>query len=363
MRIAFDLRYAADHFTGIGTHAWCLFQALLEQPGDERYVVLWNPRLAHRRYDVRALARHPRVEWTEHRIDPMSPAGNWATGAWLRRVRPDLYLSPFYLVPFRAPCPCVVTLHDVWPLRLPHGLSWAKRALFRASLARLSRARLVLTSSAFSRDEIVGLLGLDPARVQAVLLGAPPAPGRPGARPAGAPDGPFALVVGDNRPRKNLALLARVWAARACAGTTLVSAGPLDPRYPSLAELARRTGAPQVVSLGWVGDDELEWLYAHAALLLFPSRYEGFGLPMVEAFARGVPVIGADTPTLAEVAGGAALLLDPDDDEAWTRGVGRLLGDAGERDRRIDAGRARAAALTYRATAERTLALLRAAVA
>ncbi|HET7224845.1 MAG TPA: glycosyltransferase family 1 protein [Candidatus Eisenbacteria bacterium] len=362
MRIAYDLRYASDHFTGIGTHAWCLFRELLELPGDERYVALWNPGLPSRRYDIARFVAHPRVTWREAPIAPLGLRDPWAVGDWLRRERPDLYVSPFYVVPFGAPCPVVVTLHDVWPLRMPRGLPLLRRALFRASLARLARARLVLTSSEFSRQEILHLTGLDASRVAAVRLGVPPPSGGASERPAGAPDGAFALVVGDNRPRKNLALLARVWAGIAGrAGASLVSAGPVDPRYPSLSELARRAGDDrQVVTLGWVSDPELRWLYAHAAVVLFPSRYEGFGLPMVEAFASGTPVIAADTPTLAEVGDGAAWLADPDDVSCWSAALARLLDDPEERARRAAAGRRRAAELDYRVTAERTLAWLRA---
>lgn len=361
MRIAYDLRYASDHFTGIGTHAWCLLEALLTQPGDEVYDVLWNPGLESRRYDPARLAGHPRVRWHEAAIAPLGLRDPWQTGQWLRRVRPALYLSPFYVVPFRAPCPVVVTLHDVWPLRLPHGLSPLRRMLFRASLARLAKAARVLTSSHFSRGEIVRLTGLDPARVDVVLLGAPPPSREAPRRPVAAPDGDFALVVGDNRPRKNLALLARVWRDVAGAtGSSLVSAGPVDPRYPSLTALA--SGAGRVVTLGWVEDGELEWLYQHAAVVLFPSRYEGFGLPMVEAFARGVPVVAADVPTLAEVSDGAARLAGPDDDAAWANALRELLRDDVMRAQRRDAGLRRAAQLDYRTTAERTLALLRASV-
>src|SRR5207249_5084155 len=113
MLIAYDLRYAADHFTGIGTHAFALFEALLSLPGDERYAVLWDPRLEHMRFDVTRFAHHPRVLWTERAAGPLHPLGMVATAAWLRRSRADVYLSPFYLRPPMAPCPCLLTIHDV----------------------------------------------------------------------------------------------------------------------------------------------------------------------------------------------------------------------------------------------------------
>src|SRR5438552_304480 len=174
MQIAFDLRYAADHFAGIGRHAFCLFEALLELPGPERYTALWNPALEMRRFDLAPLRRHPRVTWVEKPFGPMSPAALWQVGSWLREVRPAVYFSPFCFMPVGAGCPCVLTAHDVWPLRLGYGIERWKRHVFRMMLRRAKHARLVLTSSEFSRREIHELAGLDPGRVRVVRLGVPP---------------------------------------------------------------------------------------------------------------------------------------------------------------------------------------------
>jgi glycosyltransferase involved in cell wall biosynthesis len=255
----------------------------------------------------------------------------------------------------------VLTIHDVWPLRLPVGLSWLKGRLYRASLAHARGARFIVTSSRFSQREIATLLRLPIDRVRAIRLGVPPpiAEAEP-RRPASMPDGTFALVVGDNRPRKNLDMLARAWAsfgARPPLG--LVSAGPVDGRFSSLAQFATEAGAAGVASLGWVEEPELAWLYRNAALVLFPSQYEGFGFPLVEAFVRGVPTVAADIPVLREIGEGAAQFVDPDRSEAWARETSRLMSDPDERARMAAAGRARAAELQYRTTARETLALLR----
>src|SRR5207249_4162692 len=142
-------------------------------PGDDRYGVLWDPRARHRRYDVPALARHPRVAWHAHPWNPIRPTDVLQVGRWLRATRPDVYLSPFYLLPWRAPCPCVLTLHDVSPLRRPRELPWLTRLLFRASMPRTRMADVILTSSEFSRREIIALLGAPPERVRCVPLGVP----------------------------------------------------------------------------------------------------------------------------------------------------------------------------------------------
>jgi glycosyltransferase involved in cell wall biosynthesis len=363
--VAYDLRYADGHFTGIGTHAYALLAALLELPGDDRYVVLWNPRLQHARYDLTPFTRHPRVTWVERQIPPLHPAGLLSLGAWLRHVRPDVYFSPFYLLPWRAPCPCVLTLHDVWPLRLPGDFPLHSRLLFRLSVQRARSARFIVTSSEFSRQEILELVRASPDRVRSIPLGAPPVAATAASlRPERLPEGRFALVVGDNRPRKNLAVLARAWALLPRESMPfLVSVGPADPRYLTATEWAARTGTRHVIGLGWVSEKELAWLYEHADMLLFPSFYEGFGLPLVEAFQRGVPVVAADIPTLREVADNAAWFADPNRPQDWADAVARLSSDPEEREALRRAGRSRASELSYRDTAQRTRALFEEACA
>ena len=365
MLIAYDLRYAADHFTGIGTHAFALFQALLELPGEENYAVLWDPRLAHRRYDVLALANHPRVRWTERAANPLGPLGMIATAIWLRESRAEVYLSPFYLRPPAAPCPCLLTIHDVWPLRLKEGLDGWRGVAYRASLAWARGAHTIVTSSEFSRHEIVELMRLPERRVRAIRLGVPPRTQElTPRRPTRAPAGRFALVVGDNRPRKNLATLARAWALLGPEPPLhLVSVGPADLRYATMERLAVEAGARDVTGLGWVEESELEWLYANAKLALFPSRYEGFGFPLVEAFVRGLPAVAAGIPALREIGEEACVFLDPDDPAAWAAAVARLANSDGERERLALAGRTRAGELQYDRTARATLGLLREAVA
>jgi len=360
MLIGFDLRYAADHFTGIGTHACALFEALLELPGDERYAALWDPRLEGRRYGVARFASHPRVDWTERAASPLTPLGMVATAGWLRETGADVYLSPFYLRPPGAPCPCLLTIHDVWPLRL-EGLGVWRGWAYRAVLAWARASHTIITSSEFSRREIVQLLRMPEERVRAIRLGVPPRQQRVSPRrPARAPAGPFALVVGDNRPRKNLAALARAWALMGEEpALELVSAGPADSRYPAMERLAKEAGARRVTGLGWVEEHELEWLYANATLVLFPTRYEGFGFPLVEAFVRGLPVVASGIPVLREIGDGACVFLDPDDPGAWAAAIRRLAGSARERESFVAAGRARSLELRYEDTARATLELLR----
>ena len=364
MIVAYDLRYACDHFAGIGTHGHALLASLLDLEGPERYLVLWNPALRQTRHDFAAIARHPRVTWVERSWPPLAPAHLIPLGAWLRRSHAACYVSPYYLRPVGSGCPSALTIHDVWPLRMREGLSPARHLLYRLSLRWAAGARWILTSSEFSRREIVELLRLPPERVHAVPLGNPPRDRHEDpVRPAALPEGRFALAVGDNRPRKNLEVLARAWTLFGDAPSLhLVVAGRADPRFPSVTELAARHHARSVIPLGWVSEAELSWLYDHATLMLFPSRYEGFGFPIVEAFDRGLPVVAADTETFREVAGSAARFADPDRPEDWMGAVRDLLGSPWALETARVAGRERARAFDYARTARRTLELLRGAV-
>lgn len=365
MRVAYDLRYAADHFSGIGTHAFELLGACLEEPDDTQFVVLWNPEMAALRYDVRPFRRHPRVTWEEHAWRPLSLLDPLRLSAWLRKVSPDVFLSPFYVRPPGARCAAVLTLHDLSPFALADTLSPVGRVLFSVALRFARRAQGVLTSSVFSRNALIGAGELDEDRVHVVPLGVPRSHATTSVRPDGIPDVPFALVVGENRPRKNLHVLAKTWSEIDLPGPlALVSAGRTDPRYPTLEDFGiQSTASRPVVELGWTPTEQLDWLYAHASMLLVPSRYEGFGFPLVEGFAARVPVVAADIPTFREVGGDAALYLPPDDPQTWAAAVSMLSRDERLRTEMIERGLQRAGALTYRRTAAATLSVLRSAAA
>ena len=360
MHVAYDLRFAADHFTGVGRHAWCLFEALLEQPGPERYTVLWNPAMAITRFDLEPLRRHPRVEWVERGFGPMSPAQLWQVGGWLRGLKPDIYFSPFYFMPIAAGCPCVVTIHDVWPLRLGYGLEPWKRQVFHWMLKLAARARFVMTVSDFSRDEIKELIAIDPVRLRVARNGVPPPRDITPQRPKTLPERPFAFTIGLNYPYKNLATLIEAWAEMGDdAPLDLVASGRELERYPRLAELARARGVGRVTALGHVSEAELEWLYRNATVLVFPTTYEGFGFPLVEAFVHGLPAIVSDIPVLREIGQGAARFVPARDPSAWADVVRELAADEPARRRMAALGYEAILPMTYKETARIVLDVLR----
>jgi len=357
--VAYDLRYACDHFAGIGTYAFALLEELVALPGAERYVLLWNPAWPQTRYDFKRLRSHSRVEWVERDFHPIQPMGTVQVGRWLRRLRPAVYFSPFGLRPVASGCPEVLMLHDVGPLR--RRLPGLGDALYRASVWLALRARFIVTVSEFSRSEILSLTGARGEQVRAILPGVMPwSANLELRRPVKLGEGRFALLVGDNLPRKNIVVAVRAWAAMGAEPPlALVAAGPVRPGHPSVEELTAAAGARRVAHLGWLEPAELAWLYAHAEMLLMPSLYEGFGSPLAEGMAHGLPVLASDIPAFREVGAGAATYLDPHDAGAWAREVLRIAGDPGARERLRPAALARAAQLTYRNTAEGVLAVLR----
>jgi glycosyltransferase involved in cell wall biosynthesis len=243
-----------------------------------------------------------------------------------------------YALPVRPPCPCVVTVHDVSFARSPELMDRKDRRVFRAVVPRaVRRAARVLTVSERTKRDLVDLYGVPPARIVVTPNGVDPAfsPGE------GSRD--YALAVGAIQARKNhVAALA----AAEAVGLPLVIAGP--EKDAALADELRRRGARLE---GYVEMERLARLYRGAACLVQPSRFEGFGLPLLEAMASGTPVVATREPALEEVAGDAAIFVD---EERLADGIRRALA---ERDRLVWAGLERARHFTWRATAEKTLAV------
>lgn len=355
MSVVYDLRYATDHFPGIGTHAFALAGELLARGRLGEITFLWNPDARNSRFDFGALRSVAKARWVETDVPALSVFTAHATGRLLNRLAPGLFLSPFWLRPEGTRVPSVLTLHDVIPLALPEGTRAPRRWAYRGALSRTAGARAVITSSRFSRDEILRHTRIPAERLHVVPLGVA-VPGERTRRPAGTPDAPFALTVGANRSHKGLDTLAAAWHAFASAPPLeLVGVGANAPDRYSLPRESRPAGA--VRALGQVAPEELEWLYRNATLVLVPSRYEGFGLPLLEAAARGTPVIASDIPALRETGEGVARFVPPTEADAWRRAVLELAGDEGARENMRIAGLARAAEYSYAACAERVEAV------
>ncbi len=292
----------------------------------------------------------------------------WQQTAHLRRLQPDWYVSTFFLPPL-TPCRAAVLVHDLsfraHPDYFPGGIARYMRLL--TGLA-VRRADAVIALSEFTRQEVARFYPAASAKTAVVY---------PGVGRAFTPDAdpvadeaalatlgvrrPYLLAVGNVHPRKNLARLLAAWEQLRDAGRRpppMVWAGLGRWQSGPLLDRARAAG---VCLPGFVAPEHLPALYRCAEALAYPSLYEGFGLPPLEAMACGTPVLTSSTTSLPEAVGDAAVTADPTDVDALAEGLARLLFDAGLRRELRARGLARAARFRWETTARRLLAVIHAA--
>jgi glycosyltransferase involved in cell wall biosynthesis len=333
--------------TGTEGYSLHLITALLQRPGPRRY------RLYFDRAPSVDFPRSPRAEiriipfprfWTHLRLS-----------AELVRRRPDVLFVPAHVIPFICPAPAVATIHDVgylWHRSAYTPLAWILLHIGTLQNARVAR-RIVVDSQATARD-LIAHFGVASSRLRVAYLGAPPVrevpPDPEVATRYGLPPR-YLLFVGTLQPRKNLGRLLDALARlprSTGSSVSLVLAGRPGVGSARLRALAEALGvADRVVWLSYVAEEHKPSLYAGAQALVFPSLYEGFGLPVLEAMAWGTPVIASTSSSLPEVVGEAGLLVDPYDVDALARAMARVLEDGALREQLIAAGRERAAQFTW----------------
>jgi glycosyltransferase involved in cell wall biosynthesis len=275
----------------------------------------------------------------------------------------DLIHSLASTAPVWGRVPRVTTIHDLNYRKVPDAHFGVRGLGMRVLVpAAARRSRRVIVDAASTKEDLIADLRVPAERIEVVPLAATPPPPVPLPAPAGRPT---VLSVSAKRPHKNLERLVRAVAAiPAERRPRLVVPGYPTPHEAELRDLTRTLGIEADVDWpGWIDGVELERLYAAATCMVFPSLYEGFGLPVLEAMARGVPVATSGRASLAEVAGDAALLFDPEDVDAIRAAIEQLVSDEAERRRLAVAGRERAAAFTWERTAELTAAVYRRALA
>jgi len=363
-RVAVDLTSLLSRLTGVGVFVRDLTARLAARPDVSLtgYAVTWRGR--HRLGSVappgvavvdRPMAARPLHElWrrTDHpRIDH-----------WIGRH--DAVWGPNYVVP-PTRAGALVTVHDLTTVHYPEladGFTLAYPDLVRRAIRR---GAWVHTPSAFVRDEVVAHFGADPDRVVAIPHGVTvPAAvcssqGGAGARLAGGDR--YVLAVGTVEPRKDLPTLVAAFDALAADDPhlRLVIAGADGWGASALAEaIAASRHGDRVVRLGWVDDGDRAALLREAAVFAYPSLYEGFGLPPVEAMAAGVPVVTTRAGSLPEVCGDGAVLVPPRDAEALAGAIGRVLADPAERASLVERGHRVAASYDWDVTAARFSQLL-----
>ncbi|HLQ62958.1 MAG TPA: glycosyltransferase family 1 protein [Candidatus Acidoferrales bacterium] len=341
-----------DAQRGIGTYVRGLLRGLLDEGFDRELGLLLDsglpaPRLPGGDYRVYGTRRRYRGRLALYE-DAV------ALGADLGRIRPRLFHATTLSQPGRAPCRVVVTLHDLIPWALGGRSLRGERLRYWLGRRLLRRAELVLAVSECTARDARRLAGLDGDRVRVIPEGLDPAfQPRPGAaarvEERFGVSGSYFLFVGALDVRKDPRGLLRAWRAARAAGADgrLVLAGQPGAQAP--AEM------PGALAVGFVGGDELADLFSAAVCLLHPSRYEGFGLTVLEAMGCGCPAVAYANSSLPEVAGDAAWLIPDGDAEALGRAAATLLRDPERRARLRAAGLTRAAGYSWGRTARQTI--------
>jgi alpha-1,3-rhamnosyl/mannosyltransferase len=377
-----DARTATSHFPGIGRYVRNLAPALAAQLEPEEQLVILRPSGAEgidlpatagiRYVDVQASPFALNQQWQIPRLVRHLAASPAATAPDATRSThhfPLVYHSPYYLMPYGVRMPTVLTFYDIIPLHYPEYVSRRARAFFRLTLGMALRAatRVVAISEAARRD-LLAAFALAPEKVITTPLAADPhfqpqpaeAIDRVRAHFALPPS--FLLYVGINKPHKNLVAMIEAFAQvrEEVPDAMLILAGPWDDRYPEAQEAAARLALGDAVRfLGTVAEEMLPALYGAATGFVFPSRYEGFGLPVLEAMACGTPVACSNVSSLPEVAGDGALTFDPGQPAEITQAMRRLLQDAPLRESLRARGLAQAGRFNWQRTAAATLAVYR----
>jgi glycosyltransferase involved in cell wall biosynthesis len=284
----------------------------------------------------------------------------------------DVTLFPHWDVPLmELPKRSVVTVHDLIHLRVPGAASRARRALARAMIGRaVQGAHRLITDSAFTRGDLVAEFPDSTGRIDVIALGVSDlfsTPSQPLAAASSDIRQPYIFCVANRKPHKNLNAAVEVLAQLVPIHKSLrmVVAGERFAEWnDTMARAEELNVADRIVDLDAVSDETLHALYANAAVYLHPSRYEGFGFPILEAMAGGTPVVASNVTSIPEVAGSAATLVDPDDIAAMAGAVARFLDSPAERKKASAAGRKQAALFSWKKAAEQTRkVLLDAAVA
>ena len=370
MRIGIDARWIFEKISGIGSYTQELIAHLPEVDQQNHYVLLFGSRtVMERTSNLARLEERRNVETVLFEYSPFSWRSQTLLPRRLRKLNLDVYHAPNYMIPFPAfakdasrKTACVMTIHDLIPLIFPdHAPKSKKSRLFplfkKIMLAAAARADLIIAPSECSRNDIIARLQIPETKRSRVVVIPEGVDARYKPLPQPSPS-KVVLYVGRQDPYKNLASLVRAFAKvhEAVPSAVLRVIGPPDKRYPEAFELARELNIlPHIDWHGYVDNAGLLAAYQQAAVLVLPSRYEGFGLPVVEAMACGTPVVCSNVSSLPEVAGDAALMADPGDASAFAEHIVNVLTRPELARGLREKGVARAAQFTWQKTAEQTL--------
>jgi glycosyltransferase involved in cell wall biosynthesis len=364
-RIGVDFHTFDGIFQGSRSHLLGLYKAAIAKaPEVDFFLLLDEPE--------RLLREHPAFVAPNVHAVHMPRRSSMLRLTWqLPRLQKELALDLLHLqyrLPLRTHGPCACTIHDILFESHPQFFSRTFVRLARwSSRDAVRRAALLLTVSDFSRGQLSRAYGVDTARVAVTHNGVDLQRFRPGRdgqdtlQRHGLRSGAYLCTVGRLEPRKNHLNLVRAYARLSVPRPALVIIGQRDFAYQGVFEEVERLGlGAEVRFLENVGDEELPVLIRHAAAFIYPTWAEGFGMPVLEAMACGVPVVTSRNTSLPEVAGGVAWMSNPDDVTSITRAMTGALAEAEPaRSERLRAGMARAARFSWDSSADILLAAFR----
>ncbi len=363
MRIAVNALYLIPGGVG-GTEIYlrCLLQALAEIDQANHYLIFTNreteaalaPRQANFRtvpQPLRAGIRPARILWEQTAL-PLA----------LLRHRADVLLNPGFTSPVLCPCPAVTVFHDLQHKRHPEYFRWFDLPFWRLLLwASVHVSKLIVSVSEATRADLMRYYRIPGGKIRVIPHGVEQRFFEIGGERSRTQPQRYLLAVSTLHPHKNLDRLIRVFAAfrQTHPDFRLVIAGLRGFATAELERLIASLGLEEAVRLtGWISRDDLADLYLHAWAYVNPTTFEGFGMPVLEALAAGIPSACSSIEPIKSVAGDAALLCDPTSNEALLDALNRVACDDILRRRLAAAGPLRAAQFSWRTAAEQTLAAL-----
>lgn len=352
---------------GPSRYATNLVQALLAQPSANRFTVFLNEQVRSLPFEPEQQIRILRTKAPTSRTSMRVLWEHFLAPFHIAAARLEVVHSLLNVVPLAAPTRHVVTVHDLSFMRAPGAHPTHRRwYLTAATWLSARRATAVLADSHATKDDVVELLGVNPERVHVVYPGRESVfHPRPDAsiqafRRGNRLDRPFVLFVGTLEPRKNVDVLVRAFglaARNGFAGDLVIAGGSGWATQDIDAALKESAVRNRIHRIGYVKQEDLPYWYCAADLVVYPSSYEGFGIPVLEAMASGTPVITSNRSSLPEVAGDAALTVDPRDIQQLAAAMTDVLASPERRTQMSERGLVQARHFDWTVAAERCLSL------
>jgi glycosyltransferase involved in cell wall biosynthesis len=367
-RIGIDITSAVTQGAGIGRYTRELIAALVKVNKTDRFA-LFSAKQPARMPVARPVPVAPHVSYHQ------APVGErWLYRLWYRLTLPvriewftgeiDLFHSPdFVLPPVKAGTPTLLTVHDLSFVHFPETFTPALVNFLNKVVPRsVERASHIVADSEETKKDLIEHYGVAASKVSVLYSGVNPrfkpisieARLKAVREKYGIGERPYVLSVGTLQPRKNYDMLIRAFrkVADTCPHNLVIAGGKgwLTDRISE--EIVLQGLQDRVLLIGFADDDDLPALYSDASLFAYPSLYEGFGLPLLEAMACGVPVLNSNASCLPEVAGTATQQLAPDDQDAWSEAMLSLLADGGKKARLVAAGFLQARRFTWTRAAQ-----------